>query len=40
MELARERGVDEDPMIRQRVAQLYIEVEALRLNACRGLTGS
>ena len=33
MELAREQGVDDDPVIRQRVAQLYIESEALRLNA-------
>jgi alkylation response protein AidB-like acyl-CoA dehydrogenase len=38
MELARERGLDEDPRIRQRVAQLYMETEALRLTAWRGLT--
>ena len=38
MELVRERGLDEDPVIRQRIAQLYIEAEALRLNASRGLT--
>ena len=38
MELARERGVDDDPLIRQRIAQLDIEAEALRLNAWRGLT--
>jgi alkylation response protein AidB-like acyl-CoA dehydrogenase len=38
MELARERGVDEDPLIRQRIAQLYMEAEALRLTAWRGLT--
>jgi alkylation response protein AidB-like acyl-CoA dehydrogenase len=38
MELARERGVDDDPLIRQRIGQLYIEVEALRLNSWRGLT--
>src|SRR5215210_365053 len=38
MELARERGVDGDPLIRQRVGQLYIEAEALRLNSWRGLT--
>jgi alkylation response protein AidB-like acyl-CoA dehydrogenase len=38
MELARERGVDEDPSIRQRIAQLYMEAEALRLTAWRGLT--
>jgi alkylation response protein AidB-like acyl-CoA dehydrogenase len=38
MALARERGVDEDPVIRQRLAQLYIEAECLRLTASRGLT--
>ncbi|MEA2426441.1 MAG: hypothetical protein QOF37_69 [Thermoleophilaceae bacterium] len=38
MELARERGVDEDPVIRQKIAQLYIEAECLRLTASRGLT--
>jgi alkylation response protein AidB-like acyl-CoA dehydrogenase len=38
MELARERGVDGDPVIRQKVAQLYIEAECLRLTASRGLT--
>jgi alkylation response protein AidB-like acyl-CoA dehydrogenase len=38
MELARERGVDEDPLIRQRIGQLYMEAEALRLTAWRGLT--
>ena len=38
VELLRERGLDEDPLIRQRVAELYINVEALRLNAWRGLT--
>jgi alkylation response protein AidB-like acyl-CoA dehydrogenase len=37
-ELARERGADEDPLIRQRLAQLTIEVELLRLNSWRGLT--
>jgi alkylation response protein AidB-like acyl-CoA dehydrogenase len=39
MELAREHGADEDPVTRQRIAQLYIESEALRINAYRGLTG-
>jgi len=38
LELARERGVADDPLIRQRIAQLAIEVELLRLNAWRGLT--
>jgi alkylation response protein AidB-like acyl-CoA dehydrogenase len=37
-QLARERGADEDPIIRQRLAQLTIEVELLRLNSWRGLT--
>ena len=37
-QLAHERGADEDPVIRQRLAQLDIEVELLRLNASRGLT--
>src|ERR1051325_6671680 len=38
MELIRERGLDDDPVIRQRVGQLVIEAETLRLNAYRGLT--
>jgi alkylation response protein AidB-like acyl-CoA dehydrogenase len=37
-DLARERGVTADPVIRQKIAQLTIEVELLRLNAWRGLT--
>jgi alkylation response protein AidB-like acyl-CoA dehydrogenase len=37
-ELALERGVDDDPLIRQKLAQLTIEVELLRLNSWRGLT--
>jgi alkylation response protein AidB-like acyl-CoA dehydrogenase len=37
-ELARERAVLDDPLIRQRLAQLTIEVELLRLNSWRGLT--
>jgi alkylation response protein AidB-like acyl-CoA dehydrogenase len=36
--LCRERGVSDDPLIRQRLAQLHIETENLRLNALRGLT--
>jgi alkylation response protein AidB-like acyl-CoA dehydrogenase len=38
MDLARERGKDQDAVVRQKVAQLYIESEALRLTASRGLT--
>ncbi|MFN2616342.1 MAG: acyl-CoA dehydrogenase family protein [Thermoleophilaceae bacterium] len=38
VDLLRERGLTEDPLIRQRVAELYINVESLRLNAWRGLT--
>ncbi len=38
VELARERGVADDPVIRQQIAQLTIEVELLRLNSWRGLT--
>ncbi|MEA2352328.1 MAG: hypothetical protein QOJ14_742, partial [Thermoleophilaceae bacterium] len=38
IEMARERGLEDDPVIRQRIAQIYIEAEALRLNASRGLT--
>jgi alkylation response protein AidB-like acyl-CoA dehydrogenase len=37
-ELARERGVAEDAVVRQKIGQLTIEVELLRLNAWRGLT--
>jgi alkylation response protein AidB-like acyl-CoA dehydrogenase len=38
MELAREKGLENDPITRQKIAQLYIESEAIRLNASRGLT--
>ncbi|MEX1142714.1 MAG: acyl-CoA dehydrogenase family protein [Thermoleophilaceae bacterium] len=38
IELARERGVDGDPIVRQKIASLLIEAEALRLNSWRGLT--
>jgi alkylation response protein AidB-like acyl-CoA dehydrogenase len=38
IELARERGAADDPVFRQRIGQLQIEVEALRLNSWRGLT--
>ena len=35
---ARERGVASDPVMRQRLAQTYIEVEIMRYTAMRGLT--
>ena len=38
IELARERGVADDPLVRQRIAQITIEAELLRLNSWRGLT--
>ena len=38
IELIRERGLEADPLVRERLAQIYIESEALRLNAWRGLT--
>ena len=38
MDEIRERGLEDDPIIRQRVAQIYIEAECIRLNASRGLT--
>jgi alkylation response protein AidB-like acyl-CoA dehydrogenase len=38
IELARERGADRDPIVRQKIASLLIEAEALRLNSWRGLT--
>jgi alkylation response protein AidB-like acyl-CoA dehydrogenase len=38
LELVRERGLADDPLVRQRIGQLHIEAEALRLNAWRGLT--
>jgi alkylation response protein AidB-like acyl-CoA dehydrogenase len=37
-ERIRELGLDGDPVIRQRFAQLYVEAQVLRLNAYRGLT--
>src|SRR5918999_6125066 len=38
IEVARDRGLDDDPVTRQQLAQLYIESEVLRINAYRGLT--
>ena len=38
VELAKERGLEDDPLVRQRIAQLHIEIEALRLNSWRGLS--
>jgi alkylation response protein AidB-like acyl-CoA dehydrogenase len=38
MDLVRERGATGDPLVRDRLAQLYIEAEVLRLNAYRGLS--
>src|SRR4051794_17779889 len=38
LEEARESGAAADPVIRDRLAQLYIETEVLRLNALRGLS--
>src|SRR5918993_3750935 len=38
IELAQERGADKDPLVRQRIAALLTEAEALRLNAWRGLS--
>ena len=36
--VARERGVAADPVLRQRLAQSYIEVQIMRYTAMRGLT--
>jgi alkylation response protein AidB-like acyl-CoA dehydrogenase len=38
VELVRERGLAEDPLVRQRIARLKIGVEALRFGALRSLT--
>src|SRR5207244_10359440 len=40
MDLARERGLDDDPVYRQKIAQLYIETECLRLTGARGLSST
>jgi len=36
----RERGLDEDPVIRQRIADIQIGIEAMRLGALRALTAT
>jgi alkylation response protein AidB-like acyl-CoA dehydrogenase len=38
MDDAKDGGAAEDPQVRDRLSQLYIEAEVLRLNAYRGLT--
>jgi alkylation response protein AidB-like acyl-CoA dehydrogenase len=38
VEVVRERGLDEDLVVRQRIAELQIGIEAMRLGALRGLT--
>jgi alkylation response protein AidB-like acyl-CoA dehydrogenase len=38
VDTARDEGQHVDPIVRDRLAQLYIETEVLRLNAYRGLT--
>jgi alkylation response protein AidB-like acyl-CoA dehydrogenase len=38
VDAAKESGAAADPQVRDRLAQLYIEAEVLRLNAYRGLT--
>jgi alkylation response protein AidB-like acyl-CoA dehydrogenase len=35
---ARERGITDDPVVRQRLAQAWIELEIMRYTAMRGLT--
>ncbi|HET9120932.1 MAG TPA: acyl-CoA dehydrogenase family protein, partial [Solirubrobacterales bacterium] len=36
--IVRERGVDEDPVVRQKIAELQIGIEAMRLGSLRALT--
>ncbi|HEX3294320.1 MAG TPA: acyl-CoA dehydrogenase family protein, partial [Solirubrobacterales bacterium] len=38
--VVRERGLDEDPIIRQKIAQLQIGIEAMRLGSLRALTAT
>ncbi|MBA2506231.1 MAG: acyl-CoA dehydrogenase family protein [Thermoleophilaceae bacterium] len=39
IDLVKEQGLEKDPLVRQRIGQLYTESEIMRLNAWRGLTG-
>ncbi|MBA3301083.1 MAG: acyl-CoA dehydrogenase family protein [Thermoleophilaceae bacterium] len=39
IDLVKELGLENDPIVRQRIGQLYTESEIMRLNAWRGLTG-
>jgi alkylation response protein AidB-like acyl-CoA dehydrogenase len=38
--IIRERGLDEDPLIRQRIAELQIGIESMRLGSLRALTAT
>jgi len=38
--IIRERGLDEDPIIRQKIAQLQIGIESMRLGSLRALTST
>jgi len=38
IEIVRERGLDSDPIVRQRIAEFQIGIEAMRLGALRALT--
>jgi alkylation response protein AidB-like acyl-CoA dehydrogenase len=38
--VVREKGLDEDPVIRQRIGELQIGIEAMRLGALRSLTAT
>ena len=40
IELVRERGLEDDPLIRQRIAEFQIGIEAMRLGALRTLTAT